>query len=288
MADVKIWVGDDVGNEGDINTAANWSPAGVPVATDLVYFRNSSQNCDVGLATWAAVALGSITIDQSFTGEIGTTAAYLQHLSTTVTIGGYTTASRPNGSGLIKLDSGAAVCIIEILNSGTAADSNLPPILLKMNSASAEIHNFAGSCGLAILPTETSTVGTVKTITGSRTTLTSGVTLTTLVNEGIVFLDCAATTVTNSKGTLTTDGAGAITTLNVYNGTVISNSTGTITTLNVDRNKSALVDFLQSTLARTVTTLNLNIGKLYYDPGVVTMTNKIDSDQGVKLTATGV
>ena len=55
----KIWVGTDSGNEGDINTAANWSPSGVPVATDDVYFENSSQSVTDGLATWAAVALGT-------------------------------------------------------------------------------------------------------------------------------------------------------------------------------------------------------------------------------------
>jgi hypothetical protein len=38
----KLWVGTDSGNEGDYSTAANWSPSGVPVATDDVILANSS------------------------------------------------------------------------------------------------------------------------------------------------------------------------------------------------------------------------------------------------------
>jgi len=71
-----------------------------------------------------------------------------------------------------------------------------------------------------------------------------------------------------------------VTTINARGGTITSNSTGTITTLNI--NETATVDFTKSAAARTVTTLKLNPdGTLKYDPNVVTLTNKVQSDYPV-------
>jgi len=96
---------------------------------------------------------------------------------------------------------------------------------------------------------------------------------------------CAATTVTQKAGSLITEGSGAITTVNCRGGTMVSNSTGTITTLNI-ADGTGHVDFTKSRNARTVTTVKLEAGgSLSLDPDVVTLTNKVDSDLPVKLTA---
>ena len=97
-------------------------------------------------------------------------------------------------------------------------------------------------------------------------------------------LGCAATLVEATGGDLTTYGTGAITTMTVWGGEVVPNSTGTITTLNV---KGGKVDFTKSPAARTVTTVKLEKGgSLKYDPDIITITNKVDSDEPVNLIAT--
>lgn len=70
--------------DGDVNDAGNWDDGAggagsVPVATDHVYFTYGSVDCNINLATLAAVTLGSFTRSLSYTGSIGdSTPTYLQ------------------------------------------------------------------------------------------------------------------------------------------------------------------------------------------------------------------
>lgn len=67
----KTWVGTDTGNEGDWGTAANWSPSGVPVATDDVRIPAGS-NAITGTLNQSAVALGDVIVEEGYTAAIST------------------------------------------------------------------------------------------------------------------------------------------------------------------------------------------------------------------------
>lgn len=284
----KIWVGTDTA--GDWSVAANWSPAGVPANDDDVYLVNSSQDVTAGLDQ-SAVALASYNQEQSYTGKIGDADNYLQIGASAVNIGQHYGPGSPAGSGRIKLDLGATAAVVVVYNTGSPADSNLPSVRLLANNAATTIEVRKGSVGIACETGETTTVGTITESYVSQQSSDAdvfvgpGVTLTTLNKTGgDCVLECAATTVTNEGGDLVTTGSGAITTMHVKGGEVIPNSTGTITTCNI--NTAGYADFTKSAAARTVTTLKLEAGgKLKYDPDVLTITNKVDSDNPVTLTA---
>lgn len=73
-----VWVGTDSGNEGDVNTAANWSPSGVPGSGDDIYFTGGSQDVDTNLATLTAVNVASINVGPDYTGNIGADGSPLE------------------------------------------------------------------------------------------------------------------------------------------------------------------------------------------------------------------
>ena len=268
----KIWVGTDTGNEGDWATAANWSPSGVPQSADDVFFTNSIQSVTEGFAQ-SAIALASLNIDQSFTGQIGTAASYLQVGAAIVNIGQYLGWGVPQGSGRIKINLGSTTtAIVNIYNSGQPYDNNLPAIQLLAAKSATNINILKGSVGIACQAGETSTVGTISTGLEAKCWIGAGVTLTTLTkNGGDVRMECGATTINNYTGDLKIFGTGAVTTINAFGGNVDSNSSGTITTANV--RGPCVVDFTKSLVARTVTTLNLsNGGTIKRDTAVVTIT----------------
>lgn len=121
--------------------------------------------------------------------------------------------------------------------------------------------------GGAVASGSSGTIGTL-TVTGGSVTLTGTGNITTINAE---------------SGTVTVSGDATIGTLNAEGAAVNPNATGTITTLTIT---AGTVDFTGSLAARTVTTPKLDAGgRLIYDPAVITMTNKIDSDNTVVLTA---
>jgi len=289
-AATKIWVGTNSGNEGDWSTAANWSPSGVPTNGDDVYFENSSQSVTAGFDQ-SAVALNSLNFDQSYTGMLGDDVNALDVNSTTVSSGYHYGPGTPAGSPLINLKLGSMQSVVTIYNTGTSSNSNKPAFRLKCNNASTTVEVRKGSVGIAVETGDTATLGTLnisyisQVNTDADVLVNSGVTLTTLNQTGgDTILRCGATTINVEAGTLKTYGSGAITTLNIKGGTTTSNSTGTITTCNIT---GGTADFTKSAAARTVTTLKLDAGGTFkYDPDILTLTNQVDSDNPVRLTAT--
>lgn len=288
----RLWLGNVAGHEGEVDYADNYSPSGVPQTGDTLIVANTSQSLNAGDLDQSAVTLAMLQIDQTFTGEIGTAAAYYQVGATVVRIGRYDGAGNPAGSPRLKLDLGAAQSAVTIDNaSAVSTDADLPPIRLLANHASTVLTVRKGLVGLACQDrTEVSTVGTVKVdfvnnVGGDATViLGAGVTVTTVTKTGgWLALGCAATTVTQRAGTLVTDGSGAITTLNADGGFVVGNSSGTIGTLEIQ--DGAEVDLLRSTTARAVTTCKLHSGgALSYDPAVVTITT-LSVEDAIRLTS---
>lgn len=291
--DTKIWLGNAADHVGEWDHAANWSPAAVPVNADDVDMGDSSQGVTSGFDQ-SAVTLDSLNIPQTYTGEIGDSDDYLKIGATTVKIGHHYGPGTPAGSGMIKLDLGAAQSAVMVYNAGISSEDYKPAIRLLANHASTTIEVRKGKVGLAVETGETSTVSTIISSyvnnqnTDADVFIGSGVTLTTHEQTGgDVTLLCAATTVNAEAGTLLTAGSGVIATLNVEGCEVTSNSTGTITNLNVSvKGGGGTADFTKSAAARTVTNVKLEAGgTIKRDPANVTFTNEVASDNPVTLTA---
>lgn len=290
----KIWLGNDSGNEGDLDVADNWSPSGVPgsATEDAVFFQDSSQSVTANLDALNGTAEGisSVTIAQSFTGNIGLDAdnaqTYMELDAPVVNIGIHSGPGSPSGSGrmLIELTDDASAQTVNVRNTGISNMSYKPALRIKTAVEDHALNIREGSVGVAVEVGETAKFATVNIAGGANVVIGSGTTLAALTKRaGTAEIVCAATTVTNSGGRLTISGGGAVATLNCNGGEVLANSTGTITTLNVN---GGHCDLTGSMAARTITTLNVNgTGRFSYDKNVVTITNAIASTGNLEIRA---
>lgn len=275
-----------IGTDGDLAANANWSPANTPINGDDVVFENGTDDLDTNLDQ-SAVTLDSLTIKQSWVGQFGTATAYVQWGATEVFIGEKLGKASPNGSPRIKLDMGAVAGTVTIYNTAsTSTDPELLPVLLKMTEATIDVYVRSGDVGIAWgSALETSTLRAIHVLgSQARVSIGNGVTLTELdLAAGRTDLLCAATTVTVKAGNLVTEQGGAITTMTVTGGNVVSNSIGTIGTLNA---KGGVVDFLQSSEPRIVTTTDIWRGAdLRLDLSYLTLTNDPEPQEPMTLTA---
>jgi hypothetical protein len=267
MAD-KIWTG---ATDGDYGTAGNWSPSGVPTASDSVYLTGDYSVDITGSLDQSAVAIDKFVVD-GFTGKVGSLAlGYLQIDPDSFVF---------DGSDVCFIDVGSAA--IDLSIRSTAGGGNARGLYLK-GSAIAVLSMISGDVGLANQYGETSTAATIR-VTGGTLVAGTGATLTTVdAYGGTTRLGANVTTLNVYSGTILTSSTAAITTLNGYGGTVTHNGTGTITTANLE---GAELDLTNSGLARTVTTLNLKSGgTIIYDPAVITITTQNEADTPVRITA---
>ena len=271
---IRIWAGNDATPPYDWSVTGNWQGGTVPVSTDDVYIPAGSAKITAGL-NQSAVSLSSLTIQEGYDQDIGSATGYLQIGTSSLVV------DSSGGQQFINL--GSSSVSPEIRGTGTAGTGERALNLL--GSAIATLSVNAGSVGVAIAGDETSTVTTARVLTGNLL-LGSGVTLTTLYQRGgSVDQRCASTTSELQGGTLETSNSGTMTTANVYGGTLISNSSGTVTTLNA---YGGSVDFNQSSVARTVTTLNIYANDpvtLMVDEEYMTITN-YNEPTGVPFSAT--
>lgn len=306
----------------DWSTAANWDTGSIPVNTDDVIIENSSVNIAWGLAQ-SGVTLDSLTVKKTFTGKIGlkrTTFAtsadadtatasadgtgeieyrdrYLAISSTIVTLGENFGPAQPAGSGRIMLDLGSNAATVEVHSTKTAAaETGLSAIRILANNSSTDIfvRGATGGVGVAVdEPGETSTIRKMSisdtTSTGSRVTLSDGVTITDFeALGGISILESAATVtnVTSENGTLQTEGDFTITNLNVRGGTVkcnhIKTSASAVTTATID---SGTLDGQDSAQSRTWDTVQLNVGGVLKGNDNITITNLLEDTNNYTLTA---
>ena len=287
----KLWVGTDSGNEGDWDTAANWSPSGVPVATDDVILANSSQDILTGLDQ-SAVALNSITIDQSYTGLIGTSQSdFLQIAASTAIIGqSRTTTGTLTGSKRLNLDFGSSTaCDIQVYNTARIAqDQNRQPLRIQAVNASTNLTVFNGQLAVSDDNDDSSTLGAV-TVNAGTVNIGQGVTLTTLKSAGGTTITQSSVTTCTVKGGSVNfyDGVSAstITTLTVSDSGIFNHfGSGTITTANAN---GGTIDLTRTEKAKTVTTLNLKRdANVILDTSTVTLTNDLIPESGKLLNIT--
>lgn len=264
----KIWTGV---TDGDWGVAGNWSPSGVPTASDSVYLTaDYSVNITAGLDQ-SAVAIDKFVVD-GFTGEIGSLAlGYLQIDPDLFSF---------SGSGVSFIDIGTAAIDLDIRL--TAAGGATRGLYLK-GSAITVLSLIGGNVGLANQYGESSTAANIRVL-GGTLVCGSGATLTTVdAYGGTTNLGANVTTLNVYEGSVITTSTTAVTTFNGFGGTMTHNGTGTITTANLE---GGTLDLTDSGMARTVTTLNLNAnGTIIYDPSVVTITTQNEADTPVRISA---
>ena len=270
MAD-KTWLGNDPGNEGDWNTAANWNPSGVPVASDNVRIPPGSNAITTGLDQ-SAVGLGEVVVQPGYTGTIGTNLLFLR--------------INPNrfvfsGTGAAWIDLGASAIDASVTATGSAGTGERGLYLI--GSAVNVLSVSGGFVGFASRHGEAGTVTTAR-VTGGSLWIGFGATVTSLeIASGDCQLSTGATSVVVDDGTLTTLETKAINTVTINQGAASLNSTGLLTTLNIN---GGSVNFTRSGLPRTVTTVQINAGgEVTYDPSVVTFTNTVQANTPVRLLA---
>ena len=145
----QVWNGTG-GTQGDWSDAANWTSA-VPVNGDDVILANNSVSVTAGLDQ-SAVALASLTIDQSYTGTLGSTSSeFLEIGASVVSLGAIRASGTQTGSPRLNLDLGTTTAAqVKVYNSAArGTDQNRMPIRLRAVNASTDIQVFAGSVGIS-------------------------------------------------------------------------------------------------------------------------------------------
>ena len=280
------------------NTADNWSTDATPTNSDDVVFENLDVSCKYQLDALSGVSPNSITIRQSFTGDIGlprknTDAGtadteqyneyrqrYLQFVgsSGTVKIG----EGDGSGSGRVMLDFGSSEADIEIYGKGTRVETGIPCVLLKGGNAASSLVVVKGDIGVAFDEGSTAdlTAGLSVSFVDSKQTDSevvcgSGTTLAVLNQQGgTVQIESNCATITQYGGDLYVTGTATSTTLTVA-GRVFDASTGTKTNLHVT--DGGQYDRSRTHSAVTATNVTVHAGAQYLDPnGTITETNGID------------
>lgn len=233
----------------------------IPQAGDDVYLPATSTQAITAGLDQSGVAIGDFIV-KKFGGEIASTAGYLIIDPDRVELDLEQEAA---------IDIGSANINIEVHGTVAADEGERGLYLLGSDIATLSVRD--GDVGLAVQGGESSTVATVRVVgDGSSLWLGEGVSLTTFSQTGgDNVINCAATTVNNNGGDVTTEGEGAIATFNANAGSSVLNSVGTVTTVVLDGGD---VDMTQSGEPRTITNRKGNRGSFLYDPSVVTLTNK--------------
>ncbi len=276
-------------NEGpnDWSTAENWigtSPRTAPVDADDVVIEHSATPILWGLDQ-SDIELTSLRIENTFTGTIGlprtNAAGYVEYRDTYLKISGTTTIIDAGGSGRIKIDFVTDPVDCTVNGSATAAESNIPVVLLLGSNAANTLTVNKGSVATAWFDGETATIATASVSylanqsSDSAVIFGLGTTLGTVtVNGGTTLIRDDVTTVTQLSGTTTITGTATVGTLTVRGGMVDYRSDGTITAATVA--SGAVLDFRHDLRARTVTNIDVYAGAAVYDThATVTWTNPI-------------
>ena len=192
------------------------------------------------------------------------------------------------GSGRIKIDTGADQCVIRIDATGSRAETNVPAILLLGTNTSTDIDIESGDVGLAFFDDEVLSANDINVSfrenrsSDSTVVLGSGVTVIGDVNfdGGVINTYCALGTVNMNGAELIFQNSRlnvsrAMTTLNLRRGIVRYASNGVLATLNLS--SQGTIDFRRGIGSITVTDANVYAASSFFDPDDrVTWTNGID------------
>jgi hypothetical protein len=231
----KIWVGGDSGNENDWNTAANWSPSGVPAANDDVVVPAAAAN-DIDGYDASAVSLSSFRVEVGCTIAIGSAATDLQ-----LDVGGTgdsTVYLAGTGTMYLDIDNAARIDVAKAGSGAAAGSYNLHLVGLDNDAIYVAPSGSASRISLAAGSGETLESDDV-VITNGIVEIGSGVTkkdgasaIPLRMSGGTVEANCPLGTVNKTGGSLTCED-GAVAAINEDGGTTYYKSGGTLTTLRV-------------------------------------------------------
>lgn len=251
-----------------------------PRAGEHVRFAadSASINSAVGLDQ-SGVAIGDFIVEDGYQGAIG--SAVLGYL--------IIDPDRFEFSGIgaspSYLNLFTANIPIKVHKTGSAANGGRGLYLRGSNLTVADI--AGGTIGIASNGGETATVATIRVLGSANLWLGSGLSLTTLDQYGgSTVVRCGNTTTRIYGGTITSEEAGALTTLHMFGGNYVYKSTGTIGTVNM---RGGSLDCTQSGSARTITTLNKYLGNysILRNKEAVTITNDLPQDSYTETVTAG-
>lgn len=276
-------------NHGD--NAQNWSGGTLPVDNDDFYFADSNVSLLFGL-NLSTITPASITIEQSFTGEIGlpvynANGGYYEYRSRYLRIGNDADniptviavgTGEGAGSSRAMIDSGDSEVTLIVLNTGPASEGEEVAFFWKSTHADSTAVVSRGLVGIAVYPGEVATVDLLKTgyvdnEAGDALVICGeGVTLGDLdISGGVTRTNSAFGDLVITGGELIHDD-GACNSIQGDGGFVRWRSTNTGTTL--EAGSDFTMDFRQDMRGRTFTNINLHEGCIWLDPfGTVTPTN---------------
>ena len=272
----------------DVGLAANWVGGSLPANGDTVIIENTDSSLLYNLDDLASVALASLQIRQSFTGEIGLPAfgadyyeyrtTKWQIASSSVVIG----QGSGTGSGRIQLDLRSTQTEVIVWNTGTPDDPDIGAVSIIGSNASNVVRVAKGSVGIATaLASDTATVATLEMAfdtnqdSDSSVTVGSGVTLTTIkVYGGEHEIRADFTNLTQYGGrTRLMTGVSPSGAIDILGGQCLYDSDGTLTQGYVAAGGELIFGKFD---ARTVTNLSIYAGATVRDPfDTVTWSNGI-------------
>jgi hypothetical protein len=146
------------------DTAANWSPSGVPATGDAVRFEIGNSDCLYGLDQ-SAVTLASLRCMASYSGSIGLPRqnrdGYFEYRTPALTCGITSVLighGEGAGSGKIALATGSVQTTIEIRSTGGTNDSGAPAVTWNGTHAANVITIYDGDFGAALWSDQTATI----------------------------------------------------------------------------------------------------------------------------------
>ena len=213
----KTWISTD----GNWDTTTSWSPTGVPVSTDDVYFVSGSQDVTSGF-NQSGVTLNSINFGTKWTGSIGTN---LQINSTTV--------DYANKNGAVKLQGTYTTINVQATSGDNPA--------LTLDDSTITTIRITGGSGTVFVKDGTTVSGAIDMIgcKGARLEIESGATVSATditIDAGTVLSYEELDTVTQYGGVVTmANSAGTTNTVTMYKGIFKCQPTSstTLTTLTV-------------------------------------------------------
>ncbi len=279
------------------NDVDNYSLNRLPVNGDRLFFE-SGADLLYDLDSLSGVSLLKLDKSQKWTGKIGLPVTnsdgsldydeyrptYFEIGATTINIG----LGDGQGSGRIKIDGGSVQTTLNILNTGTAAETGLGVVIWKGTHASNVVNVTKGSLSVAPFAGEIATILTLNVgfrdnpLGDSTVRLSDGVTLTTVnVSGGNVTADSNITTLTQTDG-VTILFSGDITTLALDGGQCFYRGTGTLTTVTI--NTDAELNFDQDLRGRTIT----NVVNMYERSKLIDSFSTLTWSNGFKVNGAGI
>lgn len=155
------------------DTAANWSPSGVPVTADHVRFELGSSDCLYGLDQ-SAVTLASLHISMGWTGKLGlpriNESGYHEYRTRELTCG-ITSLIVGIGSGSgpqkVAINTEAIATTITVRDSGGSSESGVPTVIWRGTHADNVITVQGGDFGSAWWSDETAQISSLTQLGGS-------------------------------------------------------------------------------------------------------------------------